>query len=116
MSTRPPAPTVAEVIKLTEAGEAPDAIIERMRLGRGLYALSGSELAELGAMGVAPEVLDHMQETYINAQIALERLRHPSPFMHGPGWGMGPWGMGPWGMGPWGMRPWGMGPWGPWGW
>jgi hypothetical protein len=106
VSRRPDPPTVAEIVELTQAGESPEAIVERMRQGRGLYALSGSELAELGAKGVAPEVLDHMLQTHINAQVALERLRHPSPFMFGPGpWGrMGPWG----GMGPWG---WGWGPW-----
>jgi len=97
--TRPRAPSVEDVISLTAAGEPAESIIERMQRGRGLYALSGSELATLGAKGVAPEVLDYMQETYIDAQLARERLRGPHPMMFGPGFG-GPWGMSPW-FGPW---------------
>jgi len=112
MPPRPAPPTVEEVVSLTQAGETPEAILQRMKDGRGLYALSGSELAALGSQGVAPEVLDYMQQTYLEAQVARERLRYPSPFL-GPGiWGRGFYG-------PWGISPWlGPGPayWGPYGW
>jgi hypothetical protein len=110
---RPAPPSVAEVVTLSGQGEAPEVIIQRMKDGRGLYSLSGSELAELGAKGVAPEVLDYMQQTLLEAQIARERLRMQGPYMVGPGlWGRGFYG--PWGLSPW-LGP-GPGYWGPYFW
>jgi len=72
-SMRPQPPTVDEVVALSQAGEAPEQILQRMRDGRGLYSLSGSELAELGAQAAADLGAD---------QVGAGQQAEPQPQLH----------------------------------
>jgi hypothetical protein len=85
---RPPAPTAEEVVQLA-ADKVPAAeIIRRMQEADAVYRLRASELAKLRERGVPDEVIDHMQETWLEA-VRLEQARLESeryffapPFPH----------------------------------
>jgi hypothetical protein len=112
--SRPPAPTVSDVVALAQAGAPPDDIIRRMQESRAVYNLSASQLADLRAQGVPSPVIDYMQAT----QIAYaQQLGYASgsawgwpgwgPYW-GPGWGYGSsvgLGFGYYGGSGWGYRP-----------
>ena len=67
-SLPPPAPvTVAEVVRLSHEGDPPDQIIQRMRDAGTVYRLKASQLTRLHQQGVSNEVLDYMQQTYLEA-------------------------------------------------
>lgn len=71
---RPPAPTAEEVVQLA-ADKVPAAeIIRRMDESDAVYRLRASELAKLRERGVPDEVIDHMQETWLEA-VRLEQAR-----------------------------------------
>jgi hypothetical protein len=62
---RGPALVVGEVLELSQSGLPPEEIVERMRAAGGVYRLRASELADLRARGVPDEVIDYMQETWL---------------------------------------------------
>lgn len=64
----PPPPSPAEVVEMAKAGRGASEIIQRMRASRAVYRLPASELAALRAQGVPDPVIDHMQNTYIQAE------------------------------------------------
>lgn len=68
-ATRPPPDpvTVPEVVEMTRSNVPPAAIIAAMKASETVYRLQASQLAELSRQGVAPEVLDYMQGTYLEA-------------------------------------------------
>jgi hypothetical protein len=100
-ATRPPAPTVSDVVALAQAGAPPEDIIRRMQESRAVYDLSASQLADLRAQGVPSAVIDYMQAT----QLAYAQQQG---YASGAAWGYGYPGYGPyWGYSPW--RPWGPG-------
>ncbi len=57
--------TVQEIVQMSHEGLPSSDIIGRLEASDTVYRLSGSELADLKARGVPDEVLDYMQETYI---------------------------------------------------
>jgi len=63
----PPAPTTAEIVQMAKDGQAAEAIIQRMQQSIAVYPLPASELAKLREQGVPDKVIDHMQQTYIEA-------------------------------------------------
>ena len=63
----PPPVTVSQIVKMSKEGMAPDAIIRTMRASRTVYRLSASQLARLRDQGVADQVIDYMQHTYLAA-------------------------------------------------
>lgn len=99
---RPDPPTVEEVVKMAKAGTAPEEIIRRMQESNAVYPLPASDLARLRGQGVADQVIDHMQRSWIEAVRREERLRHwQYDFYYGfpryrgyPYWGWPYWG--PW--------------------
>lgn len=91
---RPPAPTAEEIVQLSKDGLTPAEIIQRIDESAGLYPLKASELARLREQGVSDEVIDHMQQTLIEAARAREAMRERERmWMYGyPGYPGYPWG------------------------
>jgi hypothetical protein len=67
----PPPLTREEVIAMAKAGEAPPAIVARLRETGTVIPLSASDIVNLHQAGVPAEVLDHLQV----AQIVEARRR-----------------------------------------
>jgi hypothetical protein len=64
---RPEPLTVPEIVELSKAAVPAADIIAKMRASGAVYRLSASQLSRLAADGVPAEVIDYMQETYIEA-------------------------------------------------
>jgi hypothetical protein len=60
--------TVAQVLELTKEGVAPESIVNKMRDSEAVYRLTAAQLVELHNWGVADQVLNYMQQTYIEAE------------------------------------------------
>lgn len=72
-----PAPLArTDVVQLTKSGQAPAAIIERLKSTQTVLWLSAKDIVELREAGVAIEVLDYLQA----AQLA--EMRRRSQFDH----------------------------------
>lgn len=56
-----------EVIRMSKDGEAPEAIIARIRDSHSSYALTPSQMIELNRQGVDGKVLDHIQAAQAQA-------------------------------------------------
>src|SRR5688572_9115607 len=67
----PPPLSRADVIQLSKAGEAPAAIIGRLKASGTVLWLTASEIVDMRQAGVAAEVLDYLQA----ALLAEMRLR-----------------------------------------
>ena len=63
----PPPPTTAEIVQMAKDGQTAEAIIQRMQQSVAVYPLPASELAKLREQGVPNKVIDHMQQTYLDA-------------------------------------------------
>jgi len=98
---RPPV-TTEQVVQMSKEGVPTADILQKMRDAGTVYRLSGSQLARLKAEGVADEVLDYMQDTY------LAQTWQRGAYAYGSYWG-GPWAWGPYPYGYWGPP----GYWGP---
>ena len=73
--TPPPPPvTVPQIVAMSKAGEKPGAIIDKIHESHTVYRLTASQLADLESQGVAPSVIDYMQQTLISA-IQREQAR-----------------------------------------
>ena len=66
LGANPPV-TVSEVIQMTKEGVTPETIVETMRDSGSVYRLTAAQLVRLHDQGVADPVIDHMQQTYLNA-------------------------------------------------
>jgi hypothetical protein len=66
-SARPQPVKVPDIVALSKSGMPAADIIGKMRASGTVYRLQASQLAELKAQGVAPEVVDYMQQTYLDA-------------------------------------------------
>src|SRR5215471_12635135 len=60
--------TIGQVIEMNKHGVPPGTIIEKMRGSQSVYRLTAAQLAELHDLGIADQVLDYMQQTYIEAE------------------------------------------------
>lgn len=83
---RPAAPSVAEIVRMSQEKVADDTIMNRIRDSRGVYKLSASELIELRRQGVSEKVLDYMQNTYFDE---VRRSDRAYPGVFGGVWGGG---------------------------
>jgi hypothetical protein len=62
-----PPVTVSEVIQMSKQGVPADTILDNMRESQTVYRPTASQLAQLRDQGVANQVIDYMQQTYLNA-------------------------------------------------
>lgn len=83
VQSRPPV-TIERVVDMTRQGTPPNDIIEEMRAAGTVYRLSGSQLAKLREQGVADEVLDYMQDTYLDEMQRRGRVSSYDPYWYGP--------------------------------
>jgi len=60
--------TVGQVIQMSKEGVPPEAIVKKMRDSETVYRFTAAQLAELHDLGVTDQVLDYMQQTYIEAE------------------------------------------------
>ena len=67
MGTPPDPVTVKEIVEMTKAGIPPEIIIDKMKQSRTVYRLKASQLVQLKEMGVSDEVINYMQQTYVEA-------------------------------------------------
>lgn len=66
-ATQPQPVTVSEVIQMSKEGVPADTIIESMRDSETVYRLTAAQLAELHEQGISDQVIDYMQQTYLDA-------------------------------------------------
>lgn len=66
-----PSMPISEVIQ--SAKESPDRAVDRVRGSRTTYALRGSDFGRLAEMGVAPAVLDYLQQSFYDDVDRLTR-------------------------------------------
>ena len=71
MTPRPTMP-ISEVVTLSKGGQ-PDRVIDRIATAKTTYALRGSDFGKLAAAGVAPKVLDALQQSFVNDVDLLTR-------------------------------------------
>jgi hypothetical protein len=64
LTPRPVTP-ISEVVTLSKGGQ-PDRVIDRVKSARTTYALRGSDFGKLADAGVAPKVLDVLQQDFVN--------------------------------------------------
>lgn len=83
VQSRPPV-TIERVLDMTRQGTPPNDIIEEMRAAGTVYRLSGSQLAKLREQGVSDEVLDYMQDTYLDEAQRRARVSSYDPYWYGP--------------------------------
>jgi hypothetical protein len=69
-----PPVTVSEVIQMSKQGVPTDTILDKMRESQTVYRLTPSQLTQLRDQGVANQVIDYMQQTY------LYTVRHDQRF------------------------------------
>ncbi|MGB7291861.1 MAG: hypothetical protein WBD99_06800, partial [Thermodesulfobacteriota bacterium] len=96
----PPNPvTVKEIVEMTEAGLPSETIINNIQQSHTVYRLQASQLVQLKEMGVSDEVINYMQQTYIDAArqnqayedwsnftLADDGFWYGGPFLGGPFW------------------------------
>lgn len=96
----PPNPvTVKEIVEMTEAGLPSETIINNIQQSHTVYRLQASQLVQLKEMGVSDEVINYMQQTYIdvvrqnqayedwsNFTLADDGFWYGGPFFGGPFW------------------------------
>jgi hypothetical protein len=71
LSPRPATP-ISEAVNWSKGGSAEQAI-SRIRSSRTTYALRGSDFGKLADIGVPPQVLDHLQQSFYNDVDLLTR-------------------------------------------
>lgn len=96
VQSRPPV-TVERVLEMTRQGALPADIIAEMRDARTVYRLSASQLAKLREQGVDDEVLDYMQDTYLDEMERRGRISSYDPYWYGPYPGAWPYSSFAWG-------------------
>ena len=80
--------TVGQVIEMSKEGVPAETIVRKMRDSETVYRLTAAQLAELHDMGIADQVLDYMQQTYIEAE-RREQIR--DDWGERDMWGVGFW-------------------------
>jgi hypothetical protein len=80
--------TVGQVIEMSKEGVPAETIVRKMRDSETVYRLTAAQLAELHDMGIADQVLDYMQQTYIEAE---RREQSRDDWGERDMWGVGFW-------------------------
>ncbi len=76
--------TIGHVIRMNKDGVPSDAIVKSMRDSDTVYRLTAAQLAELHDMGLPDQVLNYMQQTYIDAERRQQRAEDSSEDMWRP--------------------------------
>ena len=79
-----PPVTVADILQMTKDSVPTDQIIQKMKESNTVYRLTAAQLTDLSKKGVAPEVLNYMQETHLEAVRQNQQLEDQSYWW--PGW------------------------------
>jgi hypothetical protein len=96
----PPDPvTVKEIVEMHEAGLPSETIINNIQQSHTVYRIQAGQLVQLKEMGVSDEVINYMQQTYIDAArqnqayedwssftLADDGFWYGGPFYGGPFW------------------------------
>ena len=83
--------TVGQVIQMSKDDVPSETIVKKMRDSGTVYRFTAAQLAELHDLGVADQVLDYMQQTYIEAERCEQsRVDWDTGYTWGP-WGPGFW-------------------------
>ncbi|MEX0960055.1 MAG: hypothetical protein WDZ63_12275 [Burkholderiales bacterium] len=64
---------ISEVVDLSQTGAPPAQVISKMRTSKTSYALRGSDFPMLADAGVQPEVLDRLQQSFVDSVDLLTR-------------------------------------------
>jgi hypothetical protein len=59
--------TVSDVVRMSEENVPAETMVNKMRHSRTVYRLSAAQLAQLHDQGVQDQVINYMQQTYLNA-------------------------------------------------
>jgi hypothetical protein len=59
--------TFSEVVRMSEESVPAETIVNKMRDSRTVYRLNAAQLAQLHDQGVQDEVINYMQQTYLDA-------------------------------------------------
>lgn len=84
-ATRPAPVTVDQIVTMSKQGTPPQDIIKVIRDSGTAYRLSASQLADLRQIGVSDQVIDYMQQTYLDAVRRDQALSDMSSWYGGPG-------------------------------
>ena len=74
------APSLEDVVRMSEQGESDDEIITLLMESRAVYPLSSAKIVDLHQRGVTTEVLDYMQKAYIEHERRRERWMYSDPY------------------------------------
>jgi hypothetical protein len=74
---------ISEVARMSGSGARPQDVIERLRVSQTSYALRGSDFGKLKAAGVADEVLDYLQQSFVSNVDQLTRYSMVGPRLGG---------------------------------
>ena len=84
--------TVGQVIQMSKNDVPPEIIVNKMRDSESVYRFTAAQLAELHDMGVADQVLNYMQQTYLEAERRQQSLADwDEDWDRGGMWGPGFW-------------------------
>lgn len=86
-SDRRPAPSLNDVVRMSAEGESDDEIIALLIESRAVYPLTSAKIVNLHEQGVTTEVLDYMQNAYIEHERRRERWMYSDPYWGYPCWG-----------------------------
>ncbi len=84
---KPPPPSLAEVVQMSDDGLSDDEIITRLHESDAVYPLSAAKILDLDRQGVSTPVLDYMQQAYVASERRRERLTYGDPYWRGHYWG-----------------------------
>lgn len=79
MQRRPP-PSLEQIVEMSNAGKPPEEIVRELQETRAVYALTGSQIARLHEQGVPDQVLDYMQNAYMDRVRWESRMSYDSPY------------------------------------
>lgn len=66
--------SVTEIVKLSQAGVEPDVIVRKMNLSGVVYNLTDEQAERLRGLGVTPQVLEYMSDSYDQALAEYPKL------------------------------------------
>jgi hypothetical protein len=80
-TTRPPAPTLEQIIAMHQSGESADKVIARVReSGYVVYRLSNQDIVKLSQAGVPDKVIDYLRQTEMDEVRRQERQYSDGPW------------------------------------